>query len=80
MRDDERAEEGGGLGTCARRPWRRPGGDAGRLDFMSSSKDGHTGGGVVVFVGTEMGEAEKSRRGGRELEVGERCMQFAVVT
>ena len=56
------------------------GGDAGRLDFVSSSKDGHTGGGVVVFVGTEMGEAEKSRRGGRELEVGERCMQLAVVT
>ena len=42
------------------------GGDAGWLDFVSSSKDGHTGGGVVVFVGTEMREAEKSRRGERE--------------
>jgi len=49
-------------------------------ELVSSSEDSHTGGGVVVFVGTEMGEAEKSRRGGRELEVGERCMQFAVVT
>ena len=53
------------------------GGDAGRLYFVSSSKDGHTGGGVVVFVGTEMGEAEKSRRGERESAGGRRKVHAA---
>ena len=59
-----RAEEGGGVGLAQDG---HGGGLEGRWTAAGSSKDAHTGSGggtrFVVFLGTEMGEAEKSRRG-----------------